>query len=371
MRASTRRTYDSHLRNWILPALGNRSLQSLTPTDVRALVRVLRERLAPRTAWHVHGLLATILRSAVDDGWLARSACRRTATPKPRREPVVPLTVGQVQALLDALPGAYRLAGLLGAGCGLRVGEVLGLAVGDVDLARGVLSVTHQLQAAPGQRPRRVAPKSATSVRTVPLPGTVATAIEQHLQQRPTTSPVADHRQPRRAGVAQELPRPNLARCRHQSRVAGGAVPCVAALLRQRPDRAAGESVTTVQARSRTCSTIPAVRMPWPGGSSRTSGSTCSTRRRSGRGWTASPGGREVGLPGVRVKPGSVAKAAATIATGLYTVGLHLAGVGVTGGASDGADSRADLGSHCDRAVATPTRWSNSSHETHVRAART
>ncbi len=184
VRASTRRTYDSHLRNWILPALGHRSLQSLTPTDVRAVVRELVERLAPRTAWHIHGLLATILRSAVEDGWLARTPCRRTAPPRPRRARVVPLTVGQVQALIDALPLSYRLAGWLGAGCGLRVGEVLGLTVDHVDLDRAVLTVTHQLQTAPGERPRRVPPKTMASVRTVPLPDSVATVIRIHLQQR-------------------------------------------------------------------------------------------------------------------------------------------------------------------------------------------
>lgn len=81
VRESTRRCYDSQLRNWILPVLGSRSLQSITVTDVRALVRLLQERLAPRTAWHIHGLLATILRAAVGDGWLARSPCRRTAPP--------------------------------------------------------------------------------------------------------------------------------------------------------------------------------------------------------------------------------------------------------------------------------------------------
>jgi integrase len=78
----------------LLPVLGHRSLQSITPTDVRALVRLVRERLAPRTAWHIHGLLATILRAAVGDGWLASSPCRRPAPPRPRRVPVTPLSVG-------------------------------------------------------------------------------------------------------------------------------------------------------------------------------------------------------------------------------------------------------------------------------------
>ena len=185
VRESTRRCYDSQLRNWILPALGHRSLQSITPTDVRALVRLVRERLAPRTAWHIHGLLATILRAAVDDGWLASSPCRRTAPPRPRRVPVTPLSVGQVQALLAALPPAFRVAGLLGAGCGLRVGEVLGLTVGSVDVDRALLHVSVQLQAAPGQRPRLVAPKSQASIRSVPLPDSVAVGIDQHLASCP------------------------------------------------------------------------------------------------------------------------------------------------------------------------------------------
>lgn len=141
--------------------------------------------MAPRTAWHIHGLLATILRAAVEDGWLAASSCRRTGPPRPRRVPVAPLSVRQVQALLAALPAAYRVAGLLGAGCGLRVGEVLGLTVACVDVDRAMLQVSVQLQAAPGQRPRPVAPKSHASVRSVPLPDTVAVGIGQHLASCP------------------------------------------------------------------------------------------------------------------------------------------------------------------------------------------
>jgi hypothetical protein len=88
VRPTTRRTYDSHLRTWILPALGGRRLTSISPTDVRALVRQLTEHLAPSTARHVHGLLSTILRSAVEDGYLARN---RAASTGPRRTPRPPV----------------------------------------------------------------------------------------------------------------------------------------------------------------------------------------------------------------------------------------------------------------------------------------
>jgi integrase len=132
----------------------------------------------------VHGLLSAILRSAVEDGYLARNPARTgpRRTPRPR---VAPLTVGQVQALMDATPERFRVVVLLGAGCGLRIGEALGLRVGEVDLEAGVLRVSAQLQALPGQPLALRPPKSFSSIRTVPLPETVAVAIAAHLRRWP------------------------------------------------------------------------------------------------------------------------------------------------------------------------------------------
>lgn len=187
VRPTTRLAYASHLRTWILPALGARPMISITPTDVRLLVRQLREQLAPSTALHVHGLLSSILRAAVEDGYLIRNPAARTAPPRPRRPALRPLTVEQVQALLDAVPDRYRVAVLLGAGCGLRIGEVLGLTVDAIDLDGRELTVAWQLQALPGQRPTLRPPKSDSSIRTVPLPDTVTAAIQDHLHRWPIT----------------------------------------------------------------------------------------------------------------------------------------------------------------------------------------
>jgi integrase len=83
----------------------------------------------------VHGLLSSILRAAVEDGYLPRNPAARTGPGRPRRVVVRPLSVQQVQALIDAAPERFRVAVLLGAGCGLRIGEVLRLSVDSVDLA--------------------------------------------------------------------------------------------------------------------------------------------------------------------------------------------------------------------------------------------
>ncbi len=86
-----------------------------------------------------------------------------------------------MQALIEATPERFRVAVLLGAGCGLRIGEVLGLRISAVNLDKQELRVSAQLQALPGQPLGLRLPKSASSVRTVPLPDTVAAAILEHL----------------------------------------------------------------------------------------------------------------------------------------------------------------------------------------------
>jgi integrase len=182
---SSRRTYEIYLRTRIHPALGGRALGSLTPTDVRQLLRSLHEDLSQLTVHHVHGLLSTILRAAVEDGYLAKNPCARTAPGKGRRPSVKPRSLAQVQALIDALPDKYRVAAVLGAGCGLRVGEVLGLRIRAVRIEEAELAVVEQLQLLPGSPPVLRPPKTASSIRVVPLPQLVADAVVLHLDRWP------------------------------------------------------------------------------------------------------------------------------------------------------------------------------------------
>lgn len=92
------------------------------------------------------------------------------------------MTVAQVRALADAMLDRYRAMVLVQAGLGLRIGELLGLRVADVDFLRRTVRIEHQST----QKTRElVAPKTESSRRIIPLPAMVADALAAHLAAYP------------------------------------------------------------------------------------------------------------------------------------------------------------------------------------------
>ncbi|MFF8567786.1 tyrosine-type recombinase/integrase [Streptomyces albidoflavus] len=71
----------------------------------------------------------------------------------------------------------YREMVSLGAGCGLRQGEIFGLAVEDIDFLGGVLRVTRQVKLIRSVQAVFGPPKGGKE-RYVPLPESVAAALE-------------------------------------------------------------------------------------------------------------------------------------------------------------------------------------------------
>ncbi|MDZ7734577.1 MAG: site-specific integrase [Acidimicrobiia bacterium] len=126
-----------------------------------------------------------MLNAAVDDGLIPTNPCkaRSVRPPKMDRDKVEPWPVAQVEAVIDALPDRYRALAVVGAGCGLRQGEVFGLRVQDVEYLRRRLQVQQQVKLVRG-RIEIDKPKNRRT-RTVPLPDWVAVELTEHLRRRP------------------------------------------------------------------------------------------------------------------------------------------------------------------------------------------
>lgn len=182
---ATRIAMESRFRAHLYPHLGDLEVRAIRPSTVQAWLRTLSDTVAPSYVALLLGHLRSVLSAAVDDQLVASNAAKAGSVkpPKADRREVVPWTVEQVQAIADAHPRRYRALPIVGAGTGLRQGELFGLAVGDVDFLRHTVRVRRQVRLLNGH-PTFGPPKGGRE-RDVPLPETVAVALSEHLRATP------------------------------------------------------------------------------------------------------------------------------------------------------------------------------------------
>ncbi|GAA3703443.1 site-specific integrase [Terrabacter ginsenosidimutans] len=142
-RASTVRQANVHARI-IRQEFGDRRLGDIRPSEVKAWVARLGEKYADSTRYAIYRRFSQVMSDAVHDGLIPRSPCSRKTSPRQGSQRPEVATVEQVWELHDAMPDHLRPAVLLGAFAGLRVSEVCGLRVTDVDLMRGIVSPAQQ-----------------------------------------------------------------------------------------------------------------------------------------------------------------------------------------------------------------------------------
>ncbi len=184
-RPSTYRSYDGHVRLHLVPAFGNIKLARLTPQHVEALLsHLVDDGLSPATATRVRATLRAALQRAVKQGLVTRNSAALADAPPVQRKPVRPISPEDARRLLAAISG-HPLEALyvLALGTGLRQGEILGLRWEDLDLKEGTLAVRNALQRVDGHLVL-VPPKSDRSVRSLPLPSVVLSAIRGHRERQ-------------------------------------------------------------------------------------------------------------------------------------------------------------------------------------------
>ncbi|MEV4275862.1 tyrosine-type recombinase/integrase [Actinoplanes xinjiangensis] len=186
------------LRLHIVPGLGQLQVGQVRHSKVQAWVRDRSQVLAPTTLRVVYGYLNAMFASAVRDRLIAASPCDSIKLPAIDRGKRVIPSPEQVHRLAALMPERLSAAVYVAAGCGLRLGEVLGLEVEDIDFERAELSVRQQLKSHKGRPPYLGQPKTKTSVRTIELPDVVAAALRRHLESVPDPVLVDDDTDPRR-----------------------------------------------------------------------------------------------------------------------------------------------------------------------------
>lgn len=150
----------------------------------RWMAKLRKEELSQSYRFALHSRLSQILSDAVYAKKLAGNPCSKRTTPgagKPR--PYV-ATEAQLWALYELTAEKYRPAILLGAFAGLRVAEVCGLRLGDVDLDARTITPSVQYPAEPL--------KTEMSMTAIPIPDAFVGELKRLLDGRTGGTVVVD-----------------------------------------------------------------------------------------------------------------------------------------------------------------------------------
>lgn len=178
----TREHYGQLLAHHLVPAFGGLPLTSITPDDVRAWHAKMGERGTPTLRAHCYGLLRTIFNTAASDGKIGVSPCViRGAASARRVHKIQPATLGELAAIVEAMPEQLRPMILLASWCAMRYGEIAELRRMDIDLRDEVIRVRRGVVRVNGGKFKVTTPKSDAGVRDVAIPPHLLPALEDHL----------------------------------------------------------------------------------------------------------------------------------------------------------------------------------------------
>ena len=185
----TRVHYQGILDRELLPAFGPRVLSTITPATVRDWHGgALADK--PTMRAHSYSLLRTIFNAAIADELIDHNPCRIRGAGKSKRvRKIRPATIAEVDAITAKMPPRLALGVTCSSWLAMRLGEVLELRRGDIDLDAGVVRVRRGLVRV-GGRLQADTPKSDAGIVNIRIPPHLIERFREHLFEH--TRPGAD-----------------------------------------------------------------------------------------------------------------------------------------------------------------------------------
>lgn len=168
---STAVNYQSHINKHLVPFFGQYSMKEITLELVQDFVSA--SSAAPKTTKNICITLQSMWRTAKAWGYSSRDIMTDLVLPTPKRVQRFFFSQQEVQLILSASVEPYRTFYGLLAETGMRVSELCGLCVEDLDLVRGLLQVRQS-----AVRGKLGDPKTDESIRVIEL----STHAVEHLK---------------------------------------------------------------------------------------------------------------------------------------------------------------------------------------------
>ena len=180
--ARSHERYEQLLRLHVLPSLGARRLQAISPKDIDTVYATIAAKgLSERTAYYVHVAIGACLKGAVRKGLIQSSPVARADAPAQAGGTTgTALDQEQLTALVSGFRGRVLFPIVaVAAYTGARRGEILALRWSDVDLEAATIRIERAIDDAKAGRTIKL-PKSHRGVRTISVDGGLAAVLRAH-----------------------------------------------------------------------------------------------------------------------------------------------------------------------------------------------
>ena len=186
MSENSRYSFQRNLNTWIYPAIGDKKLPDVTPSDISALLLDIQAKgRSHATAVKIYTILHTMFKMAYMEDMVDRNPMDKVSRPVPRKDEIreteaQALTLEELRAVLEALetePLKWRTLVRLLIDTGIRRGECCGLRWDDIDLNSKVITIRRNLCYTPQKGVYIDTPKSG-KIREVDIGPETAALLE-------------------------------------------------------------------------------------------------------------------------------------------------------------------------------------------------
>lgn len=184
--------YKANVYGHIVPHLGHIKIQKLNGNDIQAFYNKLskednprtKKPLSGRTIEHIHANLSSALKQATRLGITEKNPADVVTLPKVKNYKAVVYDEEGVKELLRHIKGTdIELPVVLGAGLGLRRGEVLGLKWSSIDFASKKMNIESSLVYVNTEFIFK-APKSESGERVLIMPDSLIAILKRHRKEQ-------------------------------------------------------------------------------------------------------------------------------------------------------------------------------------------
>jgi integrase len=182
----TQKLYAQLFHNHVEPTLGGEALCDLTRYAIEDLMtQKEKQGLSSQTVHHIHGIVSKMLGKAKFWGWIEENWASGVTLPQVvRQRSARALTLEEVRLIGGNLREPARTVFVLGVAFGLRIGELLGLEVADLDFDAELLHVRRS-----ATRGTLNPTKTPEGVRNFYLPPFISQLLKAYMLTRRTDSP--------------------------------------------------------------------------------------------------------------------------------------------------------------------------------------